>query len=248
MVGSKDKLQFKMKKIFLLLALFATVFVACSDDDEKDKPAGKEKLVSKISVVENGHNYDILFTYDAQGRITKIVNNDPEGISTTTYTYETGKIVAKEVENEYVITYLLNDKGLITSSTNEEGDKSSYTYDANEQLLNIKEETWETNITWQNGNVTKQSLKDNGQEYDTFEYTYSINEYKGNLGWFVGGINEIDAFLMDYGYMGKRNKNLLQKEGNYSSYEYTLDTEGYVSTIKATSEGEVTTYTITYKE
>ena len=147
-----------------------------------------------------------------------------------------------------MITYLLNDKGLITSSTNEEGDKSSYTYDANEQLLNIKEETWETNITWQNGNVTKQSLKYNGQEYDTFEYTYSTNEYKGNLGWFVGGINEIDAFLMDYGYMGKRNKNLLQKEGNYSSYEYTLDTEGYVSTIKATSEGEVTTYTITYKE
>ena len=245
-----------MKKIYLLVMLLATVFVACSDDDDKDedKTTGKEKLVSKIiDTSESGNVSETLFEYDSKGRITKIVNNDPEDTSpTTTYTYETGKIIAKEVENGQTITYTLNDKGLVTSSTNEKGEKSNYTYDANDQLLNVKEGTWETSITWQNGNVIKQSLKSDGQEYDTFEYTYSTNEYKGNLGWFVDGINEIDAFLMDYGYMGKRNKNLVQQTTE-TLYEYTFDNEGYVTIIKeyniydGKKELEYTT-TVTYKE
>lgn len=31
-----------MKKIFLLLALFATMFVACSDDDDDENDDGKK--------------------------------------------------------------------------------------------------------------------------------------------------------------------------------------------------------------
>ena len=64
-----------MKKIFLLMMLLATVFVACSDDDddEKDKPAGKEKLVSKI-VTSNSKGIKEIeetFEYDSQKRVTK---------------------------------------------------------------------------------------------------------------------------------------------------------------------------------
>ena len=59
------------------MMLLATVFVACSDDDDEkddDKPTDKVKLVSKIvtSSSEGIKELEETFEYDSQGRITNI--------------------------------------------------------------------------------------------------------------------------------------------------------------------------------
>lgn len=84
-----------MKQIFILLvvAMCATMFTACSkDDNDVTKGANGEKLVSKIVCThkkENGNTWKEVYTfsYDKQGRIIKETGDvENENYYTSTYT------------------------------------------------------------------------------------------------------------------------------------------------------------------
>ncbi|GEM_PF-1059642 len=252
-----------MKKIFLLMMLLATVFVACSDDDDEkddDKPTGKVKLVSKIMESDSDGSEEILFEYDKNGLISKMKDEE----ETYEFTFEETKITVKtygEGNVKFKEEYKLNDKGLVTSCQYNTSYSSTeglenfktdfYTYDDNNQLIKCGDYTY----TWQDGNIIEQ--KHNTSFGYNYAYSYFPNEYKSYLGWFVGGLEDFsNHFLMDYGYMGKRNKNLVKQTKEIQNhdlstytYEYEYDSDGYVTSIKEYTGTELNkTYTITYKE
>lgn len=243
------------------MMLLATVFVACSDDDDEkddDKPTTKQKLVSKIVESDSDGSEETLFEYDKNGLISKITNEEEtykftiEDTKITVETYEEGSVRYKE-------EYQLNDKRLVTSCKYNNSYSSTdgmynfktdfYTYDDNNQLIKCGDYTF----TWKDGNITEQK-DNNGFSY---AYNYFPNEYKSYLGWFVGGLEDFsNHFIMDYGYMGKRNKNLVKQtteienmDQSTYTYEYKYDSDGYVTSIKEYVGTELNrAYTITYKE
>ena len=233
-----------MKNILLLIMLCTFVFVACSDDDDKDddKPIDRGRLINKIteSYKNDSRPNEYTFEYDAQGRVTK---RDAGG-HVHTYTYTQNSIIFKDYyENEFSvqIEYKLNDKGLITlasettSSDLAHPNVTNYTYNENNQLINVGDET----LTWKDGNIVSIGT-------DSYtDYTYNQTEYNGYLLDLLlpGGSDNINLILMDYGYMGQRCKNLIATDSD-GCYEYTFDKEGYITKIV---QGNWT-YTITYKE
>ena len=244
-----------MKKIFLLLALFATVFVACSDDDddEKDKPAGKEKLVSKI-VTSNSKGIKEIeetFEYDSQKRITKYkyYNVDEAYSYMQEYTYGDKKITMKDYEDDELyntITYTLENGVIVASSDDYNGKPVKFLYNSDKYLVKAEKEGYSEILTWSNGNLLKIG--------DDMSFTYTEYENKSNID--ITSINftedaEFNDILFRSGYFGNRNKKLLlttksQWHTRLCQYEYTFDKDGYVTQISEIKSGE--TQTITYKE
>lgn len=250
-----------MKNILLLIMLCTFVFVACSDDDDKDDVISVEKKISEItSTDKDGYKNSYKnFSYDKEGRVISYRWEDNATTLDVTYTYEKDKITRKEVEkgNDYTenidAVYILNEKGVVISET---GDykTATYHYDKLNQLLSIESESGEDDysFTWSNGNVIKQVYTYGTDVHETEEYTYNPELLKSfGINYFIE--DNPDNILLMYGYFGIKNKNLRMTKNNNINYEYEFDSEGNVTVIKeyfnhnGTKELEVTT-TITYKE
>lgn len=81
----KINCNLNMKKIFLLLALFATMFVACSDDDDDENDDGKksENVVKVGEKTYKVYGIDAYYLQDLEQFVIgfylhekKLVNND----------------------------------------------------------------------------------------------------------------------------------------------------------------------------
>lgn len=256
-----------MKKIFMLLVTcVAMVFVSCSKDDENDNVRGAngEKLVSKIVYThkeEKGDTWKEVYTfsYDKQGRIIQETGDiEKEEYYTSTYTYTDEKIICytegidrcdnKPYTNES--TYLLNSDGLSVYSNEkykgENDEITTYTYNTNNQLINIKSNYEDFKITWEDGNITKEEGSD---FYENRVYTYSYNNNENK----TAGLNFYDCSILcnslfSFGYFGTKNKNLILSS-QYYNYEYEFDKDGYVTVMKAIDKTETleVTATIEYK-
>lgn len=244
-----------MKKIFLLLALFATVVVACSDDDndEKDKLTTKQKLVSKIVTSNSKGTKEIeeTFEYDSQKRVTKYryYNIDEAYSCMQEYAYGDKTITMKDYEDDELyntITYTLENGVIVESSDDYNGKPVKFLYNSDKYLVKAEKEGYSEILTWSNGNLLKIG--------DDMSFTYTEYENKSNID--ITSINftedaEFNDILFRSGYFGNRNKKLLlttksQWHTRLCQYEYTFDKDGYVTQISEIKSGE--TQTITYKE
>ena len=245
------------------MMLLATVFVACSDDDdddEKDKPAGKEKLISKITEISDEYPDEpaiYSYEYDEKGRITK--RYDEDNTHVFTYKYNQNSILVTDQYGAIESEYTLNDKGFIISCIeiqNSEATTTNYTYDNNDQLIKIDvDPTGRFHsiyyYTWIDGNIQtikKESYYGSELEHTSVTtFTYTEHEYDKFLISSLWGEDFLPSdgedVLMDQGYTGKRCKNLIATVGD-SSNKYIFDKEGYITKIEQTGY----TYTITYKE
>ena len=142
---------------------------------------------------------------------------------------------------EYTKEYRLNTSGLVSSYTDPDGASQTFTYNADGTLARLEyrnpsypDENSTSTLTWQDGNIVSISTIDGrDNETTTFSYTEHLNPWNGiDIGAFMIGDAEESAMLL--GISGTTVKNLpaSRQDGNSTTtYTYTFDAEGRVSTI-----------------
>jgi len=220
----------KVTKIVMLFALLAATFIGCKKDETEITPT--YRIATSTYFSDGEMRIKHTYTYDTQGRLTKDTDFDGSYTSftysgtsvTVTYHNTTGTITSTDIVT-------LNSKGYF-SSLGTDSDVTTFTYDNDGHLTNIKNSDFETKQTWSNGNKISSV-----QGIYTYNFTYSDK------------INTIDEFS---GLMGKPSKNLIATVTNsYSesgtlpqstSYNYEFDSKNRV--IKQTeTEGSWVSYT-----
>jgi hypothetical protein len=250
----------------LLLGLFicVTVFSACGSDNEPSSGGNSgsgssetpqsSKHVVKITTEEGNAFYESSFSYDSQGRVTKIIETE-SGAGTNSHsekTYQYGEmlIVTKSVME---VTYSNGQSSSLSEShsytlengrivKDEEiqaynGNSSSsitetFSYDANNNLSSISRkgsnyDSETKNITWSDGNLIKLGNR---------AFTYSNHPWTKSFPLSLDGSN-MDAYLFSIGYYGNIPKNLPSKtytsETSGATYDYTLE-GNYVTKVVVT--------------
>ena len=142
---------------------------------------------------------------------------------------------------EYTKEYRLNTSGLVSSYTDPDGASQTFTYNADGTLARLEyrnpsypDENSTSTLTWQDGNIVSISTIDGrDNETTTFSYTEHLNPWNGiDIGAFMIGDAEESAMLL--GISGTTVKNLpasCQDGNSTTTYTYTFDAEGRVSTI-----------------
>jgi hypothetical protein len=240
------------------------VFSACGGDDEPSSGGNSgsgssetpqsSKHVVKITTEEGNAFYESSFSYDSQGRVTKIIETE-SGAGTNSHsekTYQYGEmlIVTKSVME---VTYSNGQSSSLSEShsytlengrivKDEEiqaynGNSSSsitetFSYDANNNLSSISRkgsnyDSETKNITWSDGNLIKLGNR---------AFTYSNHPWTKSFPLSLDGSN-MDAYLFSIGYYGNIPKNLPSKtytsETSGATYDYTLE-GNYVTKVVVT--------------
>lgn len=142
---------------------------------------------------------------------------------------------------EYTKEYRLNASGLVSGYTDPDGASQTFTYNADGTLARSEyrdpsypDKNSTSTLTWQDGNIVSISTIDGrDNETTTFSYTEHLNPWNGiDIGAFMIGDAEESAMLL--GISGTTVKNLpasCQDGNSTTTYTYTFDAEGRVSTI-----------------
>lgn len=253
----------------LLFGLFVcvTAFSACGGGDEPSSggnngssnnnqtsgnnqtpstPTQSSKHVAKIITEEGSSFYESSFTYDSQGRVTKVIKTQ-SGTGTNSYSeteYQYGEmLIISKMTGERTLTngqfitdsethsYTL-DNGRIVKDEDKQGSSlnsiissrtDTFSYDSNNYLSSIGSKI----ITWSDGNLTK--LGNRSFEYSNYPWTKGFFLY-------LDGSN-MDANLFAMGYYGNIPKNLPSKTiaSETSGYTYDYTFEGsYVTKVVIT--------------
>lgn len=228
----------------LIFGLFvcATVFSACSksdDDTSSGGNSGSSKHIAKI-LSEEAYLYETSFTYDAQGRVTKIIETetapDFNTYSETTYQYGEMTIISKMIEERTYSSGQINSRsethsytlenGLIVKDKDDDYRTTTFSYDSNNYLKSITDSETKM-LTWSNGNLIK--MGDRSYEYSSYPWPKGFPFY-------LKGSN-VDANLFAIGYYGNIPKNLPSKytysETSGFTYEYSFE-GGYVTKVVIT--------------
>ena len=249
----------------LLLGLFicVTVFSACGSDNEPSSGGNSgsgssetpqsSKHVVKITTEEGSSFYESSYTYDSQGRVTKIIETE-SGAGTNSHsekTYQYGEmlIVTKSVmevtysngqssslseSHSYTLENgrIVKDEEIQAYNGNSSSSIETFSYDVNNYLSsisskgsNIESET--KIITWSDGNLIK--LGNRLFEYSNYPWAKGFPFY-------LKGSNT-DANLFAMGYYGNIPQNLPSKytysETSGYTYEYSFD-GSYVTKVVIT--------------
>lgn len=228
---------------------------ACKKDDPVIETS--KKLV-KMTNADKESDF-MTIEYDNQGRVIKSTNDE----DFTTFTYSGNEVKIKEwriTENREVFSFTgtLNDKGNLTQGTA----ISQYNLSAVEGLTF----TFEYN---KDGYMTKKTRTSSSGDVYVYEYTYSkgnMTAYKvfrnGVFDW--GGTWEYSDTPADKSnlnweqfngpnkFTGKTNKLLPSKytgnTGWYVHWTYTLDNQGYPTSITSTyDDGDVYKFLYTFE-
>lgn len=172
----------------------------------------------------------ITFSYDNQGRLDSIVDNDLSGIITTyTLTYNSGSVVL--TGGGSTVIYSLNSQGLATS----DNAGNVYTYDNNGYLISTVKGTGSRQYTIANGNVTSIVLTNiDGFSKDTTVNTFGTQTDYRNYGLsFLGKNGTFQTLIFPYlSYSIKSNllvTQTVENRNNFYGWTYTFDSLGRVT-------------------
>ena len=215
----------------LLAVVLCVNFAACSDDDDEpngETPSGKTLKPSSLTWMDGSWTD---YSYDAQGRVSKVEEYDETGdlYNSTTIEYNDNNIVATTNNGEHRDVCTLNSNGQIERTVCTSSGSTTtcdYTYDGNGQLTSISYEDGESyQLVWENGNLVRTEI-----DSDIITCTYT----------------SILPLLANLGYFGKAPQNMLETltytnktSGNATviNYSYELGQDGYVSKMSGTSQG-----------
>lgn len=233
--------------LFIITFTISTIsMVSCGNDDDDNRSPGESITTHKRVADFNG------VEYDKEGRIVKS-NDYPSviyGEDEIEVTEKTGSTTIRSV-------FHLNEDGLIAScDTERNGGVTTYTFEYDEYGRLIKRDGV-INFIWDNDNIVKvTSTKNNTTGRVLGTYTYSTDKYVGNVVDYIGYVDNITfygQFLIDYGYFGKRCKNLCTEYYSYNSegneveqifmWKYTLDKQGYITKVEETYTSPSSGYT-----
>lgn len=208
----------------LLMVVLCLNFTACGDDDDEEEVSTYRRLLSASYTDEDGEVVNIPIEYDAQGRITKITWDDTYR-EINEYSYENDKIIktrSYSQDNEKVVTTYKLVNGIIVSGSDRYGEYV-YSYNAQNQLIKVTDNSRVYNITWEDNNI--KTISD-------YTFTYSNISYQPLIGGDLYWIDDFfDEVLFSQGFFGMRTKNLIKSmNGNDEySYNYVVDSQGYVT-------------------
>lgn len=229
---------------FIGMALVAVIlsvsFIACSDDedDANTSPTTGKRLVRLTC------NEDIAyFNYGSNGWLNQVTFTDDDPLNVS-YENQTAILTwggeYPELEGEYVYDNLLR-------STKYKNDSKSCTYDAEGHLVKLGNRE----LVWENGNVVSYKRNEYGGTETFTYYTDKENKHYSFISDPVFFIDGSYFFAAHPQLLGKMSKNLVKTcdMGEYLyTYTYETDQDGYITKVtKTSSDGEVTTYTMTWK-
>jgi YD repeat-containing protein len=253
-----------MKKVLLFASMLA-IFVSCEKSTDTT-PDGTSTTTTKrdASLPEDfpltgcfptnmefdftssggSGNAKFTFTYDKLNRLIKAENPSTLLPSTTTYTYDTGKITTVNDSKTSFYTlktttvYTLDSKNRVIlteqktattagGATSESNTKTSYKYDTNgylsESTIESDKKLPVTKFTWQDGNLVKSvstmTKPDAGEKYtSTNEYEYDKTK---TMGTWDPGTTASPGVTLAPSYSGKPTKNIITKTTTTLESSYT---------------------------
>lgn len=248
------------KSLLMLSATMLLIVASCSKSKDNPTDETKTKTCKQIETkFDDGTVFQ--YAYDDKGRVVTWKKVWSGGSTETiTYEYSANEIVETGKDGTYtnVTKHTLDASGRITTSATTNSYDSSvytttYTYDANGYLIQIKEGSGTTNFTYTNGNIT--SIDDGSR---TYTITYGTDTYNG--GFFRYNTNDTFPEELEtplFSYYGKRSKALpIKSVITYGSsqttetYTYEKDANGnitkFVNSIKQGSNTYISTMQYTY--
>lgn len=156
-----------MKKIFSILAvvaMVATMGVSCDKDDKggSDEPNVKAR-VKTFSLVGEGWADVYQYTYDAQGRVSRVFREEGKD---WTFTYKSDScIVTKTGDGSVAYAMHINAAGYVDSMKDEWDETRTYAYDAKGHMTQVKKEgEVKSNIKVEDGCIATWSKWKDGVE------------------------------------------------------------------------------------
>jgi hypothetical protein len=189
------------------------------------------KRITKITVQGEEYTYNYTLSYDAQGRITKVVPDNSEifGITKCEYTKKTFRIY----KNDIFVSCSLNKHGYIINS--KDGDFpimliGDIYYNEKGQLLSIRNGDEKMLFKWENGDMVKINF-----ENEQINVSYTSLENKNQFGLFLKIEEEnCTPVFPYYSLLGKATRHLPASIGQGEekiSYNYKIDEDGFVTEI-----------------
>ncbi|SHF38000.1 hypothetical protein [Pedobacter caeni] len=234
-----------MKRFASVLLLLAfTIISSCVQDNKKGQQAKNNCQLSEVTFSKPGTKYaagkvKAHFTYDVQGRISKV---SVDSTYVLNYTYSLARITEEKtyLGNAPIQTfYELDNKQRIISRTSPKyapGVTMSYVYDSEGYLVQTKmtstrhKEVYTSRFIYKNGNVTR-IIRDDLFGYAELFFGYGTTLCPDN---FIAMevVNFPEEFTQPLkNYFGKGLKNLIVKatiSGITSAYIYYKDAQGNV--------------------
>ena len=233
--------QIKIWKNAILILTTMSIMMACGGDSDDDNggqvvpPPSNTKRLIKVTT----NNWTDDYTYDNQGRVTKIQRN---GRDFSTFSYDNNTII----ETIYDIATWQNKYTLENGRISKEYDgntktTTSFVYQ-NGYLITEKEESGrDIQYNWNDGNLMTIGV------LETFEYT----NYACPQGFFHFGRNANICHIWGMsGYIGKTMRNLPSKhtEGNlFLTFNWTIKDGLPVKMISTRENGITSTYTFEWE-
>jgi hypothetical protein len=232
-------------KALLSFVLLLFIIVGC----KKNRNYGSCRM-TQLQNFDNGIMVSaVTYEYDVQGRIKKI-NQANSYINTYDYFADSVVLIGtSQQRGSSRTTYFLNSSGQAISAKTSLNPNpyglqfdNLYTYNSDGYLIaereifsqvyngNILRDTFYTNYTIVNGNVTK-ATRTNSPD---FTYQYTGNILPDN----IPGLNPFPS--REGSFKGKHPNNLVSNVisgGNTDNYSYSFDRRGNVSELKVSSAG-----------
>lgn len=242
---------------WMTLTLF---FIACSKANDKPETNVSGCIVASFSEIYNGSvSRAYYYTYDNQGRVSRVDFDTKPSATYETYTYETNKIIVSGTAlGNGTSVYDLDADGRVVRNGS-----STFTYNSQGYLARASDVNGphSTSITffYQDENLVRVEQVGNyggpPPVTTTLLYEYDQSELAGE----VPPANPISNFgssrTILAPYFGKGSKNLLKKEtaktSNYPdetrTHTYIRDSKGNITTVRTVvSDGRVGEKRLTY--
>ncbi len=227
-----------MKKFFFLMltAVAAVALVVSCKPDKTNGEGGKTEKTYRLVKYVDAWSGSFDYHYGTDGKISTIDRVEEYGNSTYRFDYKDGQKL--DIYEEYMdngelkssVKYavVLNDKGFATKF-------GSYqiTYDASGRMTKVeKEGDLVSEITWQNGNITKWTRKKDGAWQEKL-HTYGTDKNVGKIHNIFCEECGIPRWLMGIGLGGVATGSLCTSNSwgdpSVSPYEYEANDDGYVT-------------------
>ena len=230
-----------MKKFFAIAALFAVAAISltsCGGDDPLSKYRIKSvAYTEEKDAVAADWEDKWTYNYDKEGKLVNMTRGAGQDARTYDFTYEGTSVKMDYVEPGWTcsFTLTLDENGRCVSMA-DDWDTFTFVYDANGYLTQIKKgDEVKSNITVdKDGNITKWSKFDNGQEKFKM-HTYGKEKNVGGIHNIYAEVYPLERQLAETGLFGKATTNLcISNQWDYSqnaselNYEFDEET-GFVS-------------------
>jgi YD repeat-containing protein len=248
-----------MKKSILMLSAAVSLLIVASCSKTKETPDQDKEQNCKVKLVEYIHEEQAglvtekyYYSYDAQGRITRVDYGKEQSTEYETFTYTSNKVTWKGVGGD-VETFNLDANGRATS-VNQGSNVLNFKYNADGQLIEAAIGDDKQTLTYLNGNL---STSANGtQPWVDITNGNAVTGDPVVYCWLFGEVLDFDEIgYRITPYIGKLSKNLPSKiiygRGAFQTtvnFTYTNDANGKLTSAKmVSSSNSSSTYNEEYR-